>query len=184
MRRFFEPCDLEIWRMTLKNNRAPLLCYFKLGAAFRTHWWIQTGVTAVFSQYVKVGGDLLKVGGDSSSAKRCGAATPRRGGGFPLPLVGVRGASPGKFLQKWKSNTAIWCILRDNFMFHHWFFTGIDEQVCFNFSPKQKLERCTIYIFNEWLILCTNSNWQSYQNLKLEGTCFTAPKPTWQLKCS
>ena len=126
----------------------------------------------VFSQYVKVGGDLLKVGGDSSSAKRCGAATPRRGGhgrGFPPPIG-------GKFLQKWKSNTAIWCILRDNFMFHHWFFTGIDEQVCFNVSPKQKLERCTIYIFNEWLILCTNSNWQSYQNLKLEGTCFTAPK--------
>ena len=37
--------DLEIWRMTLQNNRAPLLCYFKLCAAFRTHWWIQTGVT-------------------------------------------------------------------------------------------------------------------------------------------
>ena len=45
MRRFLEPCDLEIWRMTLKNNRASLLCYFKLCAAFRTHWWIQTGVT-------------------------------------------------------------------------------------------------------------------------------------------
>ena len=28
-----------------KNNRAPLLCYFKLCAAFRSHWWIQTGVT-------------------------------------------------------------------------------------------------------------------------------------------
>ena len=24
------PCDLEIWRMTLRNNRAPLLCCFKL----------------------------------------------------------------------------------------------------------------------------------------------------------
>ena len=24
--RFLEPCDLEIWRMTLHNNRAPLLC--------------------------------------------------------------------------------------------------------------------------------------------------------------
>ena len=45
MRRFLEPCDLEIWRMTLKNNRAPLLCYFKLCAAFRSNWWIQTGVT-------------------------------------------------------------------------------------------------------------------------------------------
>ena len=40
-----EPCDLEIWRMTLKNNRAPLLCYLKLCASFRIHWWIQTGVT-------------------------------------------------------------------------------------------------------------------------------------------
>ena len=45
IRRFLEPCDLEIWWMTLKNNRAPLLCYFKLCAAFCTHWWIQTGVT-------------------------------------------------------------------------------------------------------------------------------------------
>ena len=44
-RRFFEPCDLRIWRMTLKNNRAPLLFYFKLCASFRSHWWIQTGVT-------------------------------------------------------------------------------------------------------------------------------------------
>ena len=43
--RFLEPCDLEIWRMTLKNNRAPLLCYFKLSAAFHRDWWIQTGVT-------------------------------------------------------------------------------------------------------------------------------------------
>ena len=41
----FEPCDLAIWRMTLKNNRAPLLCYFKLCASFRSHWWIQSGVT-------------------------------------------------------------------------------------------------------------------------------------------
>ena len=42
---FLEPCDLEIWQMTLKNNRAPLLCYFKLCASFCSHWWIQTGVT-------------------------------------------------------------------------------------------------------------------------------------------
>ena len=45
IRRFLEPCDLEIWRMTLQNNRAPLLCYFKLFTSFRSHWWIQTGVT-------------------------------------------------------------------------------------------------------------------------------------------
>ena len=44
-RRFFSPCDLEIWWMTQKNNRAPLLCYFKLFASFHSHWWIQTGVT-------------------------------------------------------------------------------------------------------------------------------------------
>ena len=42
---FFEQCDLAIWCMTLKNNRAPLLCYFKLCASFRSHWWIQTAVT-------------------------------------------------------------------------------------------------------------------------------------------
>ena len=45
IRRFLKPCNLEIWRMTLQNNRAPLLCYFKLCASFHTHWWIQTGVT-------------------------------------------------------------------------------------------------------------------------------------------
>ena len=39
------PCDLEIWWMTLKNKRALLLCYFRLCAAFRSHRWIQPGVT-------------------------------------------------------------------------------------------------------------------------------------------
>ena len=43
--RFLESCDLAIWRMTLKNNRAPLLCYFKLYASFHSHRWIQAGVT-------------------------------------------------------------------------------------------------------------------------------------------
>ena len=45
IRWFLEPCDLEIWRMTLKNNREPLQCYFKLCASFPSHWWIQTEVT-------------------------------------------------------------------------------------------------------------------------------------------
>ena len=31
--------------MTLKNNRASLLCCFKLCATFHSHLWIQTGVT-------------------------------------------------------------------------------------------------------------------------------------------
>ena len=48
---FLEPCDLEIWRMTLKNNRAPLLCYFKLYASFRSHRWIQAGVTVRKPQF-------------------------------------------------------------------------------------------------------------------------------------
>ena len=39
------PCDLEIWRMTLQNKTAPLLCYFKLCASFCSHWWIKTWVT-------------------------------------------------------------------------------------------------------------------------------------------
>ena len=46
--RFSRPCgnpDLTILQMTLKNNRAPLLCYFKLCASLRSHMWIQTEVT-------------------------------------------------------------------------------------------------------------------------------------------
>ena len=42
---FLAPCDLEIWRMTLKNNRAPLLSNIKLYVPFHHHMWIQTGVT-------------------------------------------------------------------------------------------------------------------------------------------
>ena len=42
--RFLEPCELEIWRKTLKNNRAPLLCCFQLCGWFHCHMWIQTGV--------------------------------------------------------------------------------------------------------------------------------------------
>ena len=42
---FFEPCDLEIWCMTLKNNRAPLLSNIKLYASLHHHMWFQTGVT-------------------------------------------------------------------------------------------------------------------------------------------
>ena len=52
-RQFFRPCDHEIWLMTLQNNRAPLLCYFKLCASFRTHWWIQTWVT-VWKRSIRV----------------------------------------------------------------------------------------------------------------------------------
>ena len=40
----FVPCDLEIWRMTLENDRASLLCCFKLCPTFHSHWWIQVTV--------------------------------------------------------------------------------------------------------------------------------------------
>ena len=44
-RRYFVPCGLEIWPMTLKNNRAPLLCDIKLCISSHCHMWVQTGVT-------------------------------------------------------------------------------------------------------------------------------------------
>ena len=42
-RQFFSPCDLEIWWMTSKTYRAPLLHYTKLCASCQTLLWIQTG---------------------------------------------------------------------------------------------------------------------------------------------
>ena len=42
---YFVLSDLEIRWMTLKNNRAPLLCYIKLCVSFQSHRWIQTKVT-------------------------------------------------------------------------------------------------------------------------------------------
>ena len=40
--RFLELCDLEIWWMTLKNNRTSSMLQC---ASFLSYWWIQTGVT-------------------------------------------------------------------------------------------------------------------------------------------
>ena len=40
----FVSYDLEIWRMTLKNNKVPLLCHTKLCASFHHYTWIQPGV--------------------------------------------------------------------------------------------------------------------------------------------
>ena len=45
IRRFLVPCDLETCRMTLKNNRAPLISIIKLYASFHHYMWIQTGFT-------------------------------------------------------------------------------------------------------------------------------------------
>ena len=41
---FFSPCEMEIRRMTSKNNRAPPFGYIKLCALFQSHHWIQTVV--------------------------------------------------------------------------------------------------------------------------------------------
>ena len=59
---FFVLCYLEIWWITLKNNRASLLCYFKLCALFHSHLWIQNGVTVQkLSVWVKSGHFLSRV---------------------------------------------------------------------------------------------------------------------------
>ena len=54
--RIIGPCDLEIWWMTSKNNKAPLIYYTKLCAPFQINWWSQTGVKVwKRSMHVKIG---------------------------------------------------------------------------------------------------------------------------------
>ena len=56
---YFVPCDLKVWWMTLKNNRAPPLFYIKLCASFQGYEWLQTGVTVQKWQiWVKIGNSL------------------------------------------------------------------------------------------------------------------------------
>ena len=43
--RYFASCDLEISQMTFKNNRASLLCPYKLYVSFHSHQWILIWVT-------------------------------------------------------------------------------------------------------------------------------------------
>ena len=45
IRRFKSCVTLKVNGWPLKNNRAPLLCYFKLITSFRSHWWIYIWVT-------------------------------------------------------------------------------------------------------------------------------------------
>ena len=55
-RRFFVPCNIEIWWITLKNNRTPLPCCFKLCASFHCHLWFHSGATVrKCSMPVKIG---------------------------------------------------------------------------------------------------------------------------------
>ena len=58
----FQPCDLDIWCMTSKNNRAPLLYYIKLCASFQNHQGIETEVTVQKrSIWVKISNFLSRV---------------------------------------------------------------------------------------------------------------------------
>ena len=58
----FVLCDLEIWQMTLKIYRAPLLCYFKLCASFHSHGSFQAGVRVRKPQIrVKISDFLCRV---------------------------------------------------------------------------------------------------------------------------
>ena len=51
-RQFFVQWDLEMSRITLKNNRAPLLFCPRLCASYKSHGWIQNGVTVrICSQF-------------------------------------------------------------------------------------------------------------------------------------
>ena len=60
--KFFSLCYLEIWWMTLKNNRAGFLYYFKFFASFQSHRWILTGITVwKCSIRVKIGDFLFRV---------------------------------------------------------------------------------------------------------------------------
>ena len=61
-RQFVVQCELEIWWMTLENNRAPRLYYIKLCAPFQSHGWIKTGVTVrKRTVRVKIGNFLHRV---------------------------------------------------------------------------------------------------------------------------
>ena len=57
----FCPFDLEIWRMTLKNNRARLLWHFKLCASFRSYMWIQSSQWSSSPEMAKLGFDLCDI---------------------------------------------------------------------------------------------------------------------------
>ena len=48
-----------MWWMTLTNNRTPLLYYIKLCASFKSHGWIQTGVTVRKRSFLVTIGNFL-----------------------------------------------------------------------------------------------------------------------------
>ena len=59
---FLNPCDVQIWWKTSKNNRAPFIYYVKLWTSFQSHQRIQTWVTVrKCSIHYKIGGFLSHV---------------------------------------------------------------------------------------------------------------------------
>ena len=89
--RFFSPCDLEIWWMTSKNNRAPLLYYIKLCASFQIHMWIQTEV-AVHKRSIRV-----KIDGFFLSR------VTLKFGGWPWKIMGHRFYTTSSFVHHFKA---------------------------------------------------------------------------------
>ena len=51
--RFFGLCNFEIWQTTTRNNRTHLPYHFKFCTSFRSHLWIQIGVTTG-KRYIRV----------------------------------------------------------------------------------------------------------------------------------
>ena len=86
IQRFLEPCDLEIWRMTLQNNRAPLLCYFKLCASFRTLWEFKLELQSGNAQF-----------GSNSTIFR--AVRPWNFDGWPSKTIGHLFYATSSFVQ-------------------------------------------------------------------------------------
>ena len=61
--KIFFPLLPWIWQITLKNHRAPLLCYFKPCASFHSHLLIQTEVTGQkLPNWCKICFDLCDLG--------------------------------------------------------------------------------------------------------------------------
>ena len=90
IRRFLSPCDLKIWWMTSKNNRANLLYYVKLCASFQIQWWSQTWVT------VRKGSIRVKIGDFLSHVTL-------KFDGWPWKTIGPLFCTTLSFVQHFKS---------------------------------------------------------------------------------
>ena len=138
---FFVPCDLEIWWMTLKNNRAPILCYIKLCASFHSHRWIQTGVAVrKHSIRVKIGDFFV-----------------------PCDLE--------IWWITWKNNRALLCYFKlcASFRIHWWIQTAVTVQKRPIWVKIYNLfEPCDLEI---WRMTLKNNRAPLLSNIKLYASC-------------